>query len=288
MVDLINFKTIIFHHIPKTAGTTLYGIFDSQFKGDVYTINGNQLEHEESLKEFINLSEKVKNNIKLLKGHRLYGIDSEMHNPVAYITVIRDPAKRFISSYYQMQKVKPELPERIEFIESKISLEQYIEKGDLYYGYNSLIKSFLNIQDPKMEITPEFYANAIQIAKDKFLLVGLTEKFDETIVLLNQISGIDIRYYLRKNVANNYDSKGIDEKLLNRYNELNSWDHKFYKEMEILFTNKIKEVNNFNEQLLKFRSGNQKMNNRIARVHQMKFPLRMVKKILKSIRLISN
>lgn len=281
MIDLNNYKTVIFHHIPKTAGTTLYSVFDSQFSGKIHTISGNQLEHEQSLNDFIHAGEDYKSSIELLKGHRLYGVHHHLPQPCAYITVVRDPAKRFFSSYFQMLKVKPELPERLAFIEHKMTLEEYVEKGDIYFGYNSQIKSFLNLFDPKLEITKDHLNQALEIAKRDFLLIGITERFYETVVLLNQIRGIHITHFSSRNVGFNYKSEEISSELIKRYDELNSMDRAFYVELEKMFQAKIDSIPGFEMLLSEFKIQHERINRRMKLKNQLLKPLRNLKKLFR-------
>jgi hypothetical protein len=281
MIDLVNYKTIVFHHIPKTAGTTLYGILDEQYSGKIHTINGNQLEHEKSLSDFIHSSDEYKKSIGLVKGHRLYGVDQNLSQSCAYITIVRDPAKRFISSYYQMLKVKPELPERIDFIKNKLTLAEYIERGDIYYGYNSQIKSFLNLVDPELEITQAHLNNAIEIAKRDFLLVGITERFYETIVLLNHIKGINITHFSSKNIGFNYNSTEVSHELIDKYDGLNKMDRMFFHEIEKIFQEKINSTPNFDKMLLEFRVKNERKNKMIQLKNKLIKPLLGIKKLFR-------
>ena len=103
---------IIFHHVPKTAGTTLYSVIDSSYLGRIHTISGNQTEHESSKNDFANLPLELRNEIDLLKGHRTFGMHALFSGSVKYFTVLRKPAQRHISGYYQLLKVKPELEDR--------------------------------------------------------------------------------------------------------------------------------------------------------------------------------
>lgn len=269
---------IIFHHIPKTAGTTLYSIIDNSFSGKVYTINGNQTEHDDSKKEFSGLPQNVIDSIDLLKGHRTYGMDRLFSGTVKYLTILRKPAQRHISGYYQILKVKPELKERIEFVKSPPSLEEYVRMGDIYYGKNPQLKTFLNIPDPTVEVNDEMLTVALKIIKDQYFHVGLTEEFDRTCIILNQYEGFNIEKYLKRNVANNYDRTQISDDLINLYNKIHSYDVIFYDEVRKIFEGEWDKVINGEELVDKFQKKNRKWNRQFLLKENIK---RVVKKIIR-------
>lgn len=251
---------IIFHHVPKTAGTTIYSIVDSSFDGKVFTINGNQTEHEDSVKHFINLPQSEIDKIDLLKGHRTFGLHKFFSGSVKYFTVLRKPAQRHISGYYQLLKVKPELEERIKFIQSPPSLEEYIVQGDIYYGKNPQIKTFLNIPDPSIEVDEDMYQYALKVMKEHFFIIGLTERFDQTCVLLNQVNGFHISHYLKKNVAHNYNPSDISGELIDLYEKNHVYDMRFYSEVEKIFNEDWNNLLNGDKLLRDFQQSNAKWN----------------------------
>jgi hypothetical protein len=265
---------IIFHHVPKTAGTTLYAIIDNSFSGRIHTISGNQTEHESSKKEFEQMSADQQNEIDLLKGHRTFGMDSLFSGTVKYFTVLRKPAQRHISGYYQLLKVKPELEERKNFIEAPPSLEEYIRNGDIYFGKNPQLKTFLNIADPKVEVDEALFQDAIRIMKEQYFMVGLTERFDETCVLLNQFEGFHISKYVRKNVAKNYNPNLVSKELIELYNRLHPFDVRFYEAAVDLFQNKWQKLQDRDDLLRNFQSNNLKWNRRFQRKEKWKTLIR--------------
>ena len=279
MVDKNKFETVIFHHIPKTAGTTFYSIIESQFpKEAIYTINGNQLEHEKSIESFKNLNPHELSKVKILKGHNVFGLDKYFPQPCTYFAIIRKPELRFISSYYSMLRGKQSLPERIEFINNKPPLEEYINQGDLYFGHNSMCKIIINRQEKDLIITNEIYNSILQKLEDNFSVIGLTESFDETIVLANKEFNWNINFYQRKNEAGNYNKEALDKKYIKLYKEKNPYDVKLYEFLETKFNNKINDYgSHFKKDLSKFQKQNKNKNRRIELIQNFK---NKIKKLL--------
>jgi len=271
-------QKLIFHHIPKTAGTTLYSVIDESFNGKIYTVSGNQLEHQQSIQNFIAMSSEEKNSYDLIKGHRTYGLHTELDPPVKYFTVLRLPAQRHISGYFQLLKVRPDLPERKAFVENPPTLEEYIKKGDIYYGQNPQLKTFLNIPDPDYKITAADLEIAVHKLKDEFVLVGLTERFDETCVLLNQLDGFHIRHYLNKNVAKNYERGKISPGLIDLYDSTHPYDIEFYQVAEKLFAQKWEALMDKDRLLEEFRNGNLAWNKKAGRKEKFKSIFRKILK----------
>lgn len=254
-------NTIIFHHIPKTAGTSFHSVIDENFKEGVYTISGNQIEHELSIQKFIELSVAEKSKIKLLKGHNVFGLHEYFTNKCDYITFVRKPAEKHISGYYYMLKAKAILPERVEFAKKPPSLEDYIKDGDIYYGNNPLVKAFLNIRDPKVLVDEILFKKATKILTDKYTFIGLTEAFDESLVLLDSLYKMNIKGYVKRNVGTNYDRDKLDPNLIDLFNKHNPFDVKFYEFAEKLFWNKISSLGiGFESDLVTFKERNKRFN----------------------------
>ncbi|WP_268990094.1 sulfotransferase family 2 domain-containing protein [Priestia aryabhattai] len=72
-------KVVIFMHIPKTGGTTLNNIFKKFYsENEIY----DHVPLEEMNKQFSQLKEEDKKNIKAISGHHFYGIHEFFLNPM--------------------------------------------------------------------------------------------------------------------------------------------------------------------------------------------------------------
>ena len=90
--------TIIFLHIPKTAGTTLHHIINRQYRQRQLYVYDNS--REDALDAFINLSPQTKASLKLIRGHLSYGLHEHLPGTHSYFTFLRDPVDRVLSHYY--------------------------------------------------------------------------------------------------------------------------------------------------------------------------------------------
>jgi ribosomal protein L22 len=81
-------KTVIFLHIPKTAGTTLHSIIERQYPSSVvHTIDGRRV--HQSIAQLKDMSEEKRSKIKCLKGHIPFGLHEYLPGSSAYITFKR-------------------------------------------------------------------------------------------------------------------------------------------------------------------------------------------------------
>src|SRR5437879_12837060 len=92
-------RTVIFIHIPKTAGITLRYIIEAQYEHAGHDkIDGERI--AESVAEFRRLPESEKQNVRVLTGHMPFGLHEAMPQRCHYVTLLRDPTERTISHYY--------------------------------------------------------------------------------------------------------------------------------------------------------------------------------------------
>src|SRR4029077_12394403 len=92
-------QALIFLHIPKTAGTTLNRIIEWQYSPlSIFTIDPYGIRAtSERLKTF---SEQRRRRLRMVRGHIFYGIHEFLPQGATYITMLRDPVARTLSTYY--------------------------------------------------------------------------------------------------------------------------------------------------------------------------------------------
>ena len=84
-------QTLIFLHIPKTAGSTLNQIIDRQYHPREIVSISNAIENAEQINQFQNLSKSQKKKIQVIKGHTYLGWHELLPQPCAYFTLLRNP-----------------------------------------------------------------------------------------------------------------------------------------------------------------------------------------------------
>jgi Galactose-3-O-sulfotransferase len=219
--------TLIFLHIPKTAGTTLNRIIDREYgPSTVFSTYGPR--SREVMTEFIEMSEAQRSSIRVLRGHEFFGTHEFFRPPVTYFTVLRDPVDRIVSHYHYVRR-SPQHRFHRTVTSQNMSLKDYVccmTAKELNNGQARLLSGqkldehfdFGQCSDELLEI-------AKKNLEKHFTLVGLTERFDETLILLKRSLGWRrFPVYIKKNVTQNRPLKdSLSTEVLNaikRYNEL--------------------------------------------------------------------
>lgn len=228
-------KSIIFLHIPKTAGTTLDAIMLRQYEQK--SIFPLQLPVQESIAKFKSLPEDQKREIKVLYGHMRFGLHEYFPQPSTYITIMRDPVERIISLYYYILRTpKHDLYHEItsknmslkDCLCSKITTELDNAQARLLYGVNETEIGFGQCSNDMLETVKKNL-------EEDFALVGLTERFDESLLLLKRIFGWESCFYVKQNITKNRPLKEEFSKdtlaLIEKYNELDIEIYKYGEKM---------------------------------------------------------
>ncbi|OKH25729.1 sulfotransferase family 2 domain-containing protein [Chroogloeocystis siderophila] len=252
--------TIIFLHIPKASGSTLHRIIEQQYPPVViYTIDG--LNVVESTNEFKSLPQEQRQKIKVLKGHMSFGLHEYLARPSTYITILREPVERVISQYYYIcHNPKHRLHAHVKG--QNLSLSEYVSSGITTAVDNSQTRMLAAIDKSivKFGQTP---TEALDIAKQNlkiyFSVVGLTEKFDETLILLKKKFGWRLPFYVRENVTKNRQLKeNIPPEAIEIIQHYNLLDIQLYHYAQQIFEQQLTQyAGNFEAELKLFRLINQ-------------------------------
>src|SRR5438128_6438596 len=91
-------EALIFLHIPKTAGTTLNRIIDWQYNPvSIFTVDPHRI--RATVARFKTFSEQRRRRFRVVRGHLLYGIHEFLPQGATYITMLREPVARLLSTY---------------------------------------------------------------------------------------------------------------------------------------------------------------------------------------------
>jgi hypothetical protein len=195
---------LIFIHIPKAAGTTLHEIVSRQFPREAtFTIDGAHVRR--SIEEFKGLPQEERERIRCLKGHMPFGLHSHFPVPATYITLLRDPVERIISHYYYVLR-QPKHYLHDEVARKNMTLDEYVRSGlspELTNGQTRLVSGIEKVDS--VAGTEPVTADVLQAAKTNlhhyFAAVGLSEKFDESLLLFRRLFGWRNIFYLPQNVT---------------------------------------------------------------------------------------
>jgi hypothetical protein len=214
-------KLIYFLHIPKAAGSTFNG----------FLINKNYSQNERFRiiptpgEEIRFKNQDNKEDLKIVHGHFLFGLHEAGNIPFTYFTLLRDPVSRIISFYSFIREQKTHALHSkamemnlTEFLLSQVTTE--VNNGQLRYISGLRGVGFGNCSREQL-----------QIAKDNldkyFSVVGITEYFDETILLLSHTFNWKHKYYISQNKTKNKIK--ITDRDIKTIRELNELDFELYE-----------------------------------------------------------
>jgi hypothetical protein len=189
---------VIFLHIPKTAGTTLLEILDRQYPPEaVFSIGAIA---QESIAQFEMMDEEERSKIRLLRGHMGYGLHEFLPGPVQYFTILRDPVARVISHYNFIRRTPDHyLYDRV--IGGNLSLHALLQENYALMLNDAQVRLISGVWGdvPFGEVTLEMLETAKKNLAQSFPVVGLTEQFDKTVLLLKETFNWpgDIAYHKR-------------------------------------------------------------------------------------------
>lgn len=194
-------ETVIFLHIPKSAGTTLLQIVHNHYSAkDCYEFGSDAIS---SVASFKAMPSKKKQQIKILSGHMGFGLHQFMPQTTTYITILREPVERVISYYYHvLGNPTHYLYERVE--KDNLDLETFSDScltAEIDNGQTRLLAGpeFMWTV-PYGECTPDLLEMAKQNLKNHFSVIGIANQFDETLILLKLVFGWENLSYTRVNV----------------------------------------------------------------------------------------
>lgn len=207
---------IAFLHIPKAGGTTLQGVIRRQYRTDevVEEYASPITEDErEALPIFLNgpceylqLPAFRRSRVKVIMGHFGFGVHKRVDRPVDYFTMLRNPVDRVISSYYHVRR---QVTHRFHSQVSQMNLDEYVQSKlnvDVDNGQTRRL-AFEDSDISRMCANkcgrPE-YEKAVEHLESSFAAIGITERFDESLLVLKDaLQWSSSPLYRRENVGDN-------------------------------------------------------------------------------------
>jgi len=233
-------KAIVFLHIPKTAGTTLHRIIERQYAPkEMYSVG---LTDGHSVAQLQQIDKGKRARIRMFRGHMGFGVHKHLPGPSTYFTVLRDPVDRVISYYYFIRRTPSHYLH--DFIrDDEVDLKSFIESEAHVMIDNAQTRVISGVwHGPKFgQCTREMLGMAKRNLRDHFAVIGLTERFNETLLLLSKTFGWRWLFYTRKNVSRRRPRKeelSIDT--LKAVTSSNRLDIELYDFAENLFEQQIR------------------------------------------------
>lgn len=231
---------IIFMHIPKTGGLTLRKIIDQQYmKNEIYHISRGV--DVNKLKERLN-----NGKIKAVYGHNRFGIHKYFSNRLfTYITLLRDPVERVISTYYYILE-RPQ--NRLHHLAKEVTFKQFVEESysEFHIPVNNHQTRFLSGQkQPDLEM-------ALKNMQQHFQVVGITEQYNESLFLMKKHFGWKNIYYEKINqTSSRPKAADLPESLIQLIESKNELDLALYNAAKKRLNEQLSELSIQDKKALK-------------------------------------
>lgn len=227
---------IIFLHVPKTAGCTVGYILKQQ-----YPLVKDYIFHKlEDIDDFRILDDQTRNTFNIISGIFQFGIHHYINRDSIYFTFLRDPFERTISKYFHF------LCDRINpyfecMVNNKMNLKEFVATN-----CNGLRPTLDNgqvrlISGVPFSLQKKVSRQMLDIAKENLekhiSVVGLNEKFDETLLILQKEFNWNFDpFYIKQNVTRHRAQvNDIDTDTLKVIKEKNEYDIELYEYAKELF-----------------------------------------------------
>jgi hypothetical protein len=222
-------RCVVFVHIPKAAGTTIATTLQMNYPPD-RTLHINL--HGE-LERLATIPAERLAAVRLIHGHVPYGVHRYVPRPCDYVTVLREPTARVISAYKFIRRWKPhELHDRV--VRDRIGLEQFIETFCVDRRISRQTRQLIDQYDGPLT------TGALDDAKstlERFLVAGLTERFEETLALMRRALRLRVPFYVTRNVGFPLD---ISDRAIEMIREREALDLELYAFAQDLFERRVR------------------------------------------------
>ncbi len=232
-------RPLVFLHVPKAAGSTMQEIVVRHYRGGKgFRFTG----APERLRQFVEMPEPERASYDVMTGHVPFGIHRHIPGGCTYMTMLRDPVERIVSHYYfVLSQPGHYLHDRV--ATARMSLHEYVEQRVSIELDNDQTRYFLEPAGPDprfMPITEELLRRGRENLEEHFPIVGLAERFDDSLVLMQCVFGWLDLSYRRKNVTRDRPALAdIPARTIDLIREVNRFDVALYRFAAELFERRV-------------------------------------------------
>jgi hypothetical protein len=250
---------IILLHLPKTAGSSLREILRREYgAGGIFEVNGYEIDR--SMHEFAELPRRRRRRIRAFLAQVPYGLHQMLEGPSQYITLLRHPLDRIVSHYSYVLR-DPTSRLHAEVVERGLDLEGYVTESRLASLINNGQTSALGTETfpDRTEATCSTLETAKANLEEGCAVFGLTERFDESIMLMKNAFGWRPPLYKRKKVSPQRPE--VTERVSTMILEMNQLDLELYEHASACFERIVADQGPaFLDEVESFRQENSSLN----------------------------
>jgi hypothetical protein len=225
-------SALIYVHVPKCGGTTLTSLLSEAVpEGRRFFVDGRNVARSRA--ELAAMPAADRERIDLLAGHVSYGWHELLApRPAWYFTIVRKPVSRVVSHYNFVRSHEAHYLHSA-VVDGKMSVSDYVESGVTTEVNDGQVRQLSGVEDIVQaayggsgveyggdhgELLEEAWANI----QRHFVLVGLLERFDESMRRLKRRTGLRIGSGRAKNVGSAHTTartpRAEEVEVVRRYN----------------------------------------------------------------------
>lgn len=230
--------TLLFMHIPKTAGTSLRHLLERMYRGrdSAYLYDPNDMRGAIHPRDFAAMPEEDRARLALVVGHFQFGIHEWIPRTATYLTMVRDPIDRLISLYYHYKnsavtnEASGAFRHRATIEEQGLTFERFVFGGLTLQTDNEMVRQVSGRWAKFGECTQELLDQALEHVESQFAGVMVYERMPESMDLLARVTGRPVDRLGRSNVSRaRVTPDQIAPDVRERVLEFNRYDSELYR-----------------------------------------------------------
>jgi hypothetical protein len=244
---------VIFLHAPKTGGTTLVRIIERQFaSGSVLNLYDSS--YGEELAAYP--ADEI-HRLRAVVGHFYFGVHAFIPRPSFYITLLRDPVDRVISHYHFVRR---EPGHYLHQAANELSLREFVVACGADEPNNDQTRLLAGRYQAEgnAPCAGDMLAAAKRNLREHIAVVGLTEEFDRSLLLMRRTFGWGKPFYVRENVTKKLSRRElVSPETRSVIQDYNALDQEIYDDARSLFKERVRGQDaSFQHELNRFRKLN--------------------------------
>jgi Sulfotransferase family len=229
-------ESVIFIHIPKAAGTTVNRLIEREYPlFEIFSVD--PVFSNWSRRHLWSLPPERLKRFRIFKGHMPFGLHKILPQPATYFAVFRDPISRVISAFYFMRNYTLH-PQYWKFRRLNWQLEDFVRNSPRDNVQTKMVAG-APYEEP---CTPEIFEKAKHNLRNHFSVVGLSERFEDSLALMKIRYGWKLDSYHSFNITRSRPRKReLPQAILDLITDKNSFDIALYQLASELFQKSMEQ-----------------------------------------------